>query len=423
MTAQLSFQPRRMHNDAVTRTPHLLPWLLPIAEHPYAEADRAEIAGRLNLDDLAVTATATQFFLIHRPTGKRVHAHVLHALETTVFTPPLVRFLAELATARNAVFGPFDFGATRTLPFLPRLRYGRGVLSPARWLLDSADLPGPQTSPRCWQDSLSAWRHRRRVPAHVVLCEGEQRLPLNLDQPTQCSLLRTRLHRANQLELRESGAPTAREWAGRACEFVVPLTSTRSNQSGKSARQPQPALGGGITGLINTDNNSSSVPAVPGGSSLLLAQLEGHPQRFNDILIDHLPRLYERVYGETVRMWFRRHHDTTRPDSDHYLQIFLRLTSAEQCGTVTAHLAEWTDELRQEGLAAQLGFETVWVQASKYGTDVAISEPVFAADSAAALAELELTQRTQIPVQAVAAVSMTDWRSDSHPQPNTDGSG
>ncbi|WP_186382319.1 lantibiotic dehydratase [Amycolatopsis rhizosphaerae] len=401
MVAQLSFPPRRMHNDAVIRTPRLLPWLLPVAEH------HAETSGCLALDDLAVTATATRFFLIHRPTGKRVHAHVLHALETTVFTPPLVRFLAELGTARSAVWGPFDFGSTRTLPFLPRVRSGRSVLAAARWLLDGADLPGPRASSRDWHEALVAWRCRWRVPAHVVLCEGEQRLPLDLDDPTQRSLVRTRLYGTKTVELREAGDPADLGWAGRACEFVVPLTATPRDKSRKFPRKERAAARGD---LAAPDYTSIDVPrpAMPGKSDLLLAQLEGHPQRFDDVLTDYLPRLRERVGDGMVRFWFRRHHDTTRPDSDHYLQLFARLADAEQYGTVAAHIAAWVCELRDVGLIAQLSFETAWVQTGKYGADIASNEQVAAADSAAALTEIALARQSRLPVQAVAAVSLVD---------------
>ncbi|GAA4878846.1 lantibiotic dehydratase [Saccharopolyspora cebuensis] len=417
LSAQLSFRPRRMHNDAVTRTPRLLPWLLPIADPASAMAGGAEAAGHLDVDALVVTATATQFFLIHRPTGKQVHAHVLNALETTVFTPPLVRFLAELATSRSAVFGPLDFGATRTLPFLPRLRYGRSVLAPARWLLYRADLPGPQVSAHDWQVALSSWRQRWRVPAHVVLCEGEQRLPLDLEQPTQCSLLRARLHRANHVELREAGAPSSQGWTGRACEFVVPLAATRPDQLGKPPPRGQPTNTAAPAAHDCAASSTPSLPAVPGGAELVLAQLEGHPQRFDEILTGHLPRLHERLIGDAVRLWFQRRHNTTRPDSDHYLQIFVRLVGVEQYGTVAGHLAAWTEELRRAGLAAQLSFETAWTQSGKYGTGNAMSEPVFTADSDAALAELGLVQRARIPVQAVAAVSMADLAARLAPRP------
>ncbi|MBQ6642099.1 MAG: lantibiotic dehydratase [Saccharopolyspora sp.] len=398
MVAQLSFPPRRNANEAVTRTPDLLPWLLPIGEHPpELGADSARL---LHLDDLAVTASSAQFFLIHRPSGKPVHPYVPHALETTVYTPPLARFLAELPTARRAVFGPIDFGASRTLRFLPRIRHGRSVLSPARWLLHATDLPGPRTTSTEWEQALSMWRERWRVPAHVLLVEGEQRLPLDLDELTQRSLLRVRLRRAGKAELREAGDPARRGWTGRACEFLVPLTASPSPSAPPVSRKV----------VVRDDSVGSPARndgAFPGASSLVLSKLEGHPQRFDTILTEHLPNLRQHLGDEIQRLWFRRQHDTTRPDSDHSLQLWLRLTSADRYGSATTCLAEWAEDLRASGLLAQVSFETAWAQPGKYG-DLSAAEPVFAADSAAALAEISCAEQLQLPRSAVAAVSMVD---------------
>jgi hypothetical protein len=50
------------------------------------------------------------------------------------------------------------------LPYLPRLRYGKTVLAPARWLLAAADLPAPTAPLPEWASALDAWRERWRVP-------------------------------------------------------------------------------------------------------------------------------------------------------------------------------------------------------------------------------------------------------------------
>lgn len=394
MVAQLSFPPRLPTNEAVTRSTDFLPWLLPIGEHPpAAEANRV-----LRLDELAVTASSTQFFLIHRPSGRPVQPYVPNALEPTVATPPLVRFLAELPIARRAMFGPFDFGATRTLRFLPRIRYRRSVLAPARWLLYAHDLPGPRATGEEWQSSWQAWRRRWQVPAHVLLTEGEQRLPLDLDDPTQNSLLRTRLHRAGSVELREADDPQHRGWAGRPCEFVVPLTTSHS-------RPTAPRLRGRA---LTSGGEPTQRGALPGTSSLVLAQLEGHPQRFDAILTGHVPHLQQRLAEQIQRLWFRRHHDSTHPESGHYVQLWIRLTSADRYGSVATLVAEWAEELRAAGLASQLSFETAWAQPVTYGSDLATVERVFSADSTAATTEITVVDWLQLSREAVAAVSMTE---------------
>ena len=123
-------------------------------------------------------------------TGERVQPHILHALETTTQTPPLARFLAEVASARCGAFGPIGFGVAHDLPFHPRIRHGRVVLSAARWLLKPTDLPPARSGTVAWDHALSTWRDRWRVPSTVVLCESDLRLPLDLDDRRDRRLLR-----------------------------------------------------------------------------------------------------------------------------------------------------------------------------------------------------------------------------------------
>src|SRR6266511_3006592 len=134
VAVQLSFPPRQRRDENVIRTPQVLPHIVSLAEH-------RDLGDHLiDLDDLAVYADARHMHLIQLSTGKRVEALVPHALEGGLHTPPLARFLAEVSGARRAAYTAFDWGAAASMPFLPRLRHGRTVLCPARWLLRSADL-------------------------------------------------------------------------------------------------------------------------------------------------------------------------------------------------------------------------------------------------------------------------------------------
>lgn len=124
IAAQLSFTPRRRRNENIARTRQLLPYVIALGEH------REPHEGVIPLGDLAVTADACRFFLIQLSTGRRVEPRVPHALEAGVHSPPLMRFLAEITTARSAVYTAFDFGAAAHLPYLPRARYKR-IVEPA----------------------------------------------------------------------------------------------------------------------------------------------------------------------------------------------------------------------------------------------------------------------------------------------------
>lgn len=71
----------------------------------------------------------------------------------------------------------FDWGAAAQLPFLPWLRSGRTVLAPARWRLDTAELPARTPGWERWDAALAEWRTRRRIPRLVYLAEDDRLLP------------------------------------------------------------------------------------------------------------------------------------------------------------------------------------------------------------------------------------------------------
>ena len=255
--AQLSFAPRKRRNENVVRTRQLLPAVIPIGEHCH----RPE--GLIPLANLAVTADEHRFFLIRMSTGQLVEPRVTHALEAGVHTPPLARFLAEITTSRCAVYRGFDWGAAARLPYLPRVRYRRTILSPARWVLPAGELPGPRAAMAEWEEALRAWQSRWHVPAHTAVVGLDRRQPMDLQHPSHRLLLRTRLRRAGQVELREAAAPEDLGWIGRAHELVLPLEAA-------VPRRPRP-------GPRRIPAASASRASAAGQPAVLCARVHGHP--------------------------------------------------------------------------------------------------------------------------------------------------
>jgi lantibiotic biosynthesis protein len=176
LPVQLSFPPLAPGAAHVTRVPGLLPAVISVAEH------RRPGGTVIALEDLAVACDGRRLYLTSLTLRRRLEPVILHALDLRAHTPPLARFLSEVGRAQAAVVTRFDWGAAGCLPFLPRVRYRRAVLCPARWRLDKAGLPGRGAPWPQWQEALAAWRARRRVPDFAYLTEGDQRLKLNLDQ-------------------------------------------------------------------------------------------------------------------------------------------------------------------------------------------------------------------------------------------------
>jgi thiopeptide-type bacteriocin biosynthesis protein len=389
ITAQLSFVPRRRRNENVARTARLLPHVIALSEH------RAADEGMIPLADIAVTADARQFHLVQLSSGRPIDVRVLHALEAGVQTPPLARFLAEIATARCAVYKPFAFGAAARLPSLPRVRYRRTILTPARWLLMAEDLPGRAASTTDWEQAFAAWRARLRVPDRIAMVEVDQRLPLDLTHPVHLRLLRSRLDDARRLELREVADPDEYGWIGRPHEVLLPLIRT---QPECTSTLPTPRL---LTSARAEDTH------LPGAGTVLCAHLHAHPQRYSEILDRHLPRLLA-AFDTPPLWWFTRHREMARPEAGQHLALFLHLETG-MYGVAAERVHAWAGELRHSRLASHLTLDSYEPQTGRYGHAAAMdaAHRVFAADSAAALAQIRLTARTDaLAPQALAAASI-----------------
>jgi lantibiotic biosynthesis protein len=229
-----------------------------------------------------------------------------------------------------------------------------------------------------------------------VVCQGERRLPLDLDDRQHRMLLRARLPRTGRVELREAAGNGHPVWPGRACELLIPLTLAQPTAAaavpGTAARRPIVARGD---------------LQLPGRAPVLHAHLHAHPRRFDEILTSHLPQLLAQTGGNTVAWWFQRH-DSSQTGTDPYLGLYLRLPRTEDFGTVAAVVSDWADTLTRSGLLAQLAFGTYQPHTGTYGPNATAAEEVFAADSTAAIAEIQLSIATGVPIAAIAAASLAD---------------
>ncbi|MER5913842.1 lantibiotic dehydratase [Streptomyces sp. NPDC001982] len=385
--AQLSFPPLLPESAHVTRTPQVLPTVISLQEH------RAPQDAVLTPEDLAVGCDGRRMYLAVPERGHRVEAVGMNALNLHTHTPPLVRFLTELSCAQCTQVTVFDWGAAAAMPFLPRLRYGRTVLAPARWQLEAYELPG-RAHPRSeWDAALTGWRDQRRLPRRVHLVEDDRRLFLDLDEVSHRTLLRQHLDRTRLAVLVEAPEPEAYGWCnGRAHEVVVPLKATRP-----PTWPPLPAP---------TRDRALSTAQMqsPAASSVLLAALYGDPRRQDALLSQYLPGLLEQLGNPP--WWFIRFRDP-----DQHLRVRIALPSPGAFADTAPTVSAWADELRSVGLLADLRYPTSYREMGRWGSGAAweAAEEVFRTDSRAVLAQLAQLQRpgqrTLVAAHSVAIAS------------------
>ncbi|AWI32712.1 bacteriocin biosynthesis protein [Streptomyces tirandamycinicus] len=375
--AQVSSPPLRLRTRNVGRAPAVVPTVLSVAEH-YPDAT-------LDLDYLGVIADHQRLYLASLTTSQLIEPSVMNAVELSSATHPLVRFVCELHRAHTAVLLPFAWGAAERLPFLPEVRFGRTILSAACWRLRARDL-----SHGDWVFRFTDWRARYGVPRTVYVGSDDQRLRLDLDIPAHQQLLRAELNRTGTAVLHEAPEETAFGWLGRAHELTVPFASDQP---------PAPAPARNLVATVDR-----AIGRLPGASPWAYVKLYAHANRIPEVLTIHLPRLLIDWGTQGPDSWFVRYAD---PDS--HVRLRLRLPAPGTFGDAAQRVAAWADELRGEGLIQRVQWDTDTPEIGRYGTGQALeaAERFFAADSAAALAQLVLPLRDS-DRPAVTAASIVD---------------
>ncbi|MBW1604623.1 lantibiotic dehydratase [Streptomyces sp. JJ66] len=370
LPVQVSLPSLNRAHAQVTRVPELLPAVISLAEH------RAADERTVGLDDLAVGCDRRRLYLASLSRRCLVEPHTVHALDLRVHTPPMARFLVEISRAQSAIITAFPWGAASVLPYLPRVRRGRTILAPARWLLRAADVPARSAAWGEWHEGLNEWCVRRRMPKRVALTEGDQLLPLDLSESAHRAVLRAHLAQAGTVVLTETSAPG--DWFdGRAHEVVVPVTARQPTQWPTVA----PVA---VNRLLTRDHGH-----LPGTGPWLLAKLYGHPERQAEILSRHLPYLF--AEWETPPLWwFMRHGD---PQS--HLRLRVAVPEAVDVGQLVSRIGGWGARLRRSGLLNDIQFATTYPETGRWGAGplMNLAENIFAADSRAVAVQLSQPDR------------------------------
>ncbi|OEV03895.1 hypothetical protein AN216_09630 [Streptomyces oceani] len=411
LPVQLFFQPRSPRSNNVARTPRLLPHAAPVGcFSPGGGGGRGEggdrTAGReigadIGLDELAVGATADRLFLVHAPTGREVDIRRPNMLNIATEAPNLARFLAGLGMSGLRPWAPWQWSRLDVLPYLPRVRRGRTILSPARWRPTPA-LRDAGLDERDWLRELDRWRESCAVPDRLRVSVLDQHLDLDLTAPVHRHVLRGQLTGRGVPLVQESplADPAQLGWSGgHATEVVVPLLPARPRPA-----VPRVRAGSRPTGPEGPSGSGTPLHA-PGGE-WLYAKLYAARDRLEPLLVRELAPLLARVdsAGDVDRWFFLRY-----ADPGAHLRLRLHGEPAALRERVLPVLHDWVETATSQGTLRKLVLDTYEPEAERYGGPDALTaaERLFHADSRLVTAQLTARTRGQLsaPVETLAATN------------------
>ncbi|MGI5126759.1 lantibiotic dehydratase [Pseudonocardia sp. CA-107938] len=384
--AQVAFRTRSPRAANIASVPQRLPRRIPVGVGP-APNDATDLPP----DVLAVVATAERLHVVDSRSGERIVPVTGSMLNPgSGELPARARFLVDVGRQDLPRCDPWEWGPFRHLPHLPRVRYGRTVLMPQRWLpstrmLDTADDRDQ------WLDEVQRWREQWQVPRTVHAAVSDQKMRLDLDDDLHLEVLRTELRSRPGLQLTEV-FPGSGGWLhGHAGEVVVQLLGTPAAPPTDALPQARPRR-----------RAARTAPRTPGGEWLHLKLYAG-PDALRELAAGRLAEVTdpEELTVHGVRGWFFLPYR----DPDPHLRVRFVGDPARMWPTLLPRLHDWTAELYDAGLLGRWTIDSYDPEIERFGGPelLPVAERVFHADSVLALQLLAAR-----PTDPTAALSVLE---------------
>ncbi|MFJ9001892.1 lantibiotic dehydratase [Streptomyces sp. NPDC102359] len=408
IAAQVELLPREPRGLNIVQVPRLLPYRIPVGVPDDRDDPRC-----LDWRSLLVAAGSDGLRLLHPDSGRPVRPVLPHMLALDTQAPPVARFLMDLATARPRVWSGWDWAGHETLPYLPRVRYGRVVVMPKRWLpgrrlRDAARAKGADV----WDEGLDAWRRRLAVPDRLQIARNDQMYPVDLRDRWDRDLLRAELTTSHPRfvlheDLTADGAGLG--WnGGHSTEIVVPLAGARPSGG-------RPATAG--------DERARTAPPVrraPSrfhlpGENWLFVKWYAEPSAHAALLADHLPAVLAEAEDDVDRWFFVRYQDP-----EPHLRLRFHGEPGALNGRVLPALSRASRVLVENGALRSMSLDTYRPESDRYGGEALqeAAERLFRTDSLSAIVQVRAARGAArvLPADVLAGLghavlleSLGDW--------------
>ncbi|MEO6725746.1 MAG: lantibiotic dehydratase [Blastocatellia bacterium] len=151
-------------------------------EIPYLGHSGANHEHQLPVTDLLVSVREDRIVLRSAKLGCEVIPRLTSAHNWTRESSTVYRFLGDLQSQGTMPGVAWNWGALESAPFLPRVVAGRLVLSRAQWALSKEELQRITEVQGVERFRLvQQWRAERKLPRFVVLADGDNTLPVDLE--------------------------------------------------------------------------------------------------------------------------------------------------------------------------------------------------------------------------------------------------
>ena len=378
-------------------------------EIPYLGCAGVPSSHQIAATDLTVSVRGDRITLRSRRLGCEIIPRMSNAHNYHLSGLGVYRFLCALQYQGVAQDLSWNWGLLTDAPFLPRVVTGRVVLSRAQWRLTKEELKqlaDPHGS--ALFQAVQAWRAKRRLPRWIALADGDNRLPVDLDNilsiETFVHLVRNR-EEAVLIEM----YPAPNELCVRGPEgrfvheLIVPFV--RTSKAHDPPERNRLARAFPLAGSR----------AFPPGSEWLFAKLYTGTGTADRVLCEVVaPLVRKLIHSGAVDRWFFIRYG----DPEWHLRVRFHGTPENLHAEVLPALQTAVSPLLDDGRLWRVQLDTYEREVERYGGPEAIelAEKLFHADSEAVLQLISmlepgdegLDQRWRLTMRGIEAL-LTDF--------------
>lgn len=348
-------------------------------EIPFVGASGAPAESRIPLDDLYVSVRGGRVVLRSVRLGREVLPRLTSAHSYRRAALAVYRFLAALQGQRQASAVGWTWGPLESARYLPRVVLGRTVLERARWVVAGGEVTAlaEAATPLARYAAAQRLREDRGLPRHLIVAEGDNELPVDLDTVAGTELLAHAARRGGTMRLVE-------RFPGPDDLCVEGQEGAYANEVVVSMRSDSSPLAKPLPRVVASTADGFRDTFAP-GSEWLYAKLYTGRLTCDAVLRGVVTPLVAaaREIGACDGWFFLRFQDP-----DQHVRVRLHGDVARMLPLLDRFAAPFVDD----GTVAKVQLDTYRREVARYGgpDGMLLSERLFEADSDAALAALRV---------------------------------
>lgn len=337
---------------------------------------------QIALEDLQLSLRDKRFVLRSKRLNKYVVPRMSTAHNVYGRNVSIYQFLSVLSQQDQVHHGFQWSSVLNNSSFLPRVKIGEVVVQLATWRLPKQGVTGFKQAVASGEQALLAWREQYHLPRYVSWAQGDNVLPVDLENPAMCAMLLGEIENFTSLTLNEA-LPLA--WyaksGGQTVEVVLPLAfHSNTERPAKAAGSSAPPA--------QTYSLQEPYQYQVGGAWMYYKLYCGQSQ-MDELLVQHLRPLMQglQAAGQCGHWFFIRY-----ADPEQHLRLRAWCPQAAQRQALSEAFAALSAELAEKGLFWKLEMGGYQREVQRYGGLQALElcESLFAADSALVTSFLQM---------------------------------